>query len=106
MKLYNYELEEFKLKPGTLEELKKYYGKQPVYLTHDKKNKEDKTPKIWRISLERTEENKSRTWIVYTSGYELNFENLAYSLGYLYNENELSDVINRGRSRFKSEKEF
>ena len=92
-KLFNHTGEQFLIKEGTIEIIKEIYNTQPVYLTHDKKKSDtDITPRVWYLIDTCNAENKFRTW-KYTAGIgESDFpvyEKVAYSLGYLYDEERL-----------------
>ena len=92
-KLFNHTGELFILKEGSVDTIKQNYGKEKIYLTHDKKkSKSDTTPIVWYVTYNRTKENYDRT-ILYSAGISESdfpvYEKVAYSLGYLYDEERL-----------------
>lgn len=98
-KLYNYEGEIFRLDENALEDIKQNYGTKEIYLV------QDQGTRYWSITDKRTPFNTSYTWKVYLPNpskkhpEQPNYEDIAYSLGYLYDEDEVMNMLaRRGKS--------
>ena len=95
-KLFNYKSELFRLDKDVIEQIK---NDNNVYLT------QDQGTKIWSVTDKRTPFNAPYTWKVYLPNpskkhpEQPNYEDLAYSLGYLYDVDEVMEILElRGES--------